>query len=202
MMGAELRAERERQGLTIQDVERETSIRAAYLQALEREDYSALPNEVYVKGFIRNYASFLHMDPEKLVQEYRETIHGADVGPIPKANPETTSLVNESAPFSSGSDFHERVEKSHRKQIILTLVAFYFYYFGADGAADARGANACCGAEFADAERSRRRAECAACGSRPDHRQYGECRRRAGGRDGEIHRTLLDTGDCRRQGRL
>ena len=138
MMGAELRAERERQGLTIQDVERETSIRAAYLQALEREDYSALPNEVYVKGFIRNYASFLHMDPEKLVQEYRETIHGADVGPIPKANPETTSLVNESAPFSSGSDFHERVEKSAKKQMIFLAVASVaiafigsiYYFFG------------------------------------------------------------------------
>lgn len=143
MMGAELRAERERQGLTIQDVERETSIRAAYLQALEREDYSALPNEVYVKGFIRNYASFLHMDPEKLVQEYRETIHGADVGPIPKANPETTSLVNESAPFSSGSDFHERVEKSAKKQMIFLAVASLaiafigsiYYFFGDDPAA-------------------------------------------------------------------
>lgn len=140
MMGAELRAERERQGFTIQDVERETSIRAAYLQALERGDYSALPNEVYVKGFIRNYAGFLHVDAEKLVQEYREEIHGVDVGPIQKANPKTTSLVNESAPFSSGSDFHERVEKSAKKQlvfmavatVVIAFVGSIYYFFGDD----------------------------------------------------------------------
>ena len=140
MMGAELRAKRERQGFTIQDVERETSIRAAYLQALERGDYSALPNEVYVKGFIRNYAGFLHMDAEKLVQEYREEIHGVDVGPIQKANPKTTSLVNESAPFSSGSDFHERVEKSAKKQlvfmavatVVIAFVGSIYYFFGDD----------------------------------------------------------------------
>lgn len=144
MMGAELKAERERKGLTIQDIERETSIRASYLEALEQEKYDALPNEVYVKGFIRNYADFLHLDAEKLVQEYREAIHGADVAPIPKANPATTSLVNESAPFSSGSDFHERVEKSAKKQIIFMTVAAVvivfvgsiYYFFGDDPAAE------------------------------------------------------------------
>lgn len=140
MMGADLKAERERQGLTIQDIERETSIRAAYIQALEQGDYNALPNEVYVKGFIRSYAGFLHMDTEKLVQEYREAIHGADVGPIQKANPETTSLVNESAPFSSGSDFRERVEKSSKKQmifmavatVVIAFVGSIYYFFGDD----------------------------------------------------------------------
>ena len=140
MMGSELRAERERQGLTIQDIERETSIRAAYLDALEKGNYNALPNEVYVKGFIRNYADFLHLDAEKLVQEYREAIHGADVGPILKANPATTSLVNESAPFSSGSDFHERVEKSAKKQmvfmavttVVIAFVGSIYYFFGDD----------------------------------------------------------------------
>ena len=140
MMGADLKAERERQGLTIQDIERETSIRAAYIQALEQGDYNSLPNEVYVKGFIRSYAGFLHMDTEKLVQEYREAIHGADVGPIQKANPETTSLVNESAPFSSGSDFRERVEKSSKKQmlfmavatVVIAFVGSIYYFFGDD----------------------------------------------------------------------
>ncbi|MBP5200197.1 MAG: helix-turn-helix domain-containing protein [Schwartzia sp.] len=140
MMGSELKAERERQGYSIQDIERETSIRAVYLEALEQNNYNALPNEVYVKGFIRNYAAFLHLDAERLVQEYREAIHGANVGPIVKANPETTSLVNESAPFSSGSDFHERVEKSAKKQmifmavatVVIAFVGSIYYFFGDD----------------------------------------------------------------------
>ncbi len=140
MMGSTLRAEREKRGLTIKDVERETSIRAKYLEALEQGRYDALPGEVYVKGFIRNYADFLHLNAGKLVQEYREEIHGEDVGPIAPATPATTSIVNEHAPFSSGSDFHERVEKSHKKQFVAMLVAAVviafvgsiYYFFGDD----------------------------------------------------------------------
>ena len=140
MMGSTLRAEREKRGLTIKDVERETSIRAKYLEALEQGRYDALPGEVYVKGFIRNYADFLHLNAGKLVQEYREEIHGEDVGPIASSTPATTSIVNEHAPFSSGSDFHERVEKSHKKQFVAMLVAAVviafvgsiYYFFGDD----------------------------------------------------------------------
>lgn len=142
MMGAALRAEREKRGLTVKDIEQETSIRAHYLEALEQGRYDDLPGEVYVKGFIRNYATFLRLDADKLVQEYREEIHGTDVAPIAPP-PTTTSLVNERAPFSSGSDFHERVEKSHQKQIVATLVAAVaivfigsiYYFFGDDPAA-------------------------------------------------------------------
>ena len=143
MMGAALKAEREKRGLTLKDIEHETSIRAAYLDALENDRYDALPSEVYVKGFIRNYAEFLHLNAEKLVQEYREEIHGADVEPIVQTTPASTSIVNERAPFSSGSDFHERVEKSHGKQIVALLVAAVviafvgsiYYFFGEDPSA-------------------------------------------------------------------
>lgn len=140
MMGSTLRAEREKRGLTIKDIERETSIRAKYLEALEKGMYDVLPGEVYVKGFIRNYADFLHLNAEKLVQEYREEIHGTDVEPVATVTPATTSIVNEHAPFSSGSDFHKRVEKSHKNQITAMLVAAVviafvgsiYYFFGED----------------------------------------------------------------------
>lgn len=140
MMGSTFRAEREKRGLTIKDIERETSIRAKYLEALEQGKYAVLPSEVYVKGFIRNYADFLHLDAEKLVQEYREEIHGEDVEPIAQAALATTSIVNEHAPFSSGSDFHERVEKSNKGRIVFMMVAAVviafvgsiYYFFGDD----------------------------------------------------------------------
>lgn len=143
MMGSTFRTEREKQGLTIKDVERETSIRAKYLEALEEGKYEDLPNEVYVKGFIRNYAKCLNLDAEKLVQEYREEIHGVDVEPIAPTTPTTTSIVNERAPFASGSDFHERVEKSHKKQLVTLMVAAVvilfvgsiYYFFGEDPSA-------------------------------------------------------------------
>lgn len=72
MVGDILRGEREKQGLTIDDIARETSIRDAYLEAIEKGDYDALPGDVYAKGFIRNYSRFLQLDGDALLQKYDE----------------------------------------------------------------------------------------------------------------------------------
>ncbi len=71
-LGELLRKAREEKGLSLQQAEQLTRIRAAYLQALEEENLDLLPARVYVKGFIRNYASALGLDPQQalaLVQE-------------------------------------------------------------------------------------------------------------------------------------
>lgn len=72
MVGDILRGEREKQGLTIEDIARETSIRDTYLQAIEKGDYDALPGDVYAKGFIRNYSRFLQIDGDALLEKYDE----------------------------------------------------------------------------------------------------------------------------------
>ena len=48
MLGDILRREREKQGLTLKDVEEETSIRTLYIDAIENGQYDVLPGEVYV----------------------------------------------------------------------------------------------------------------------------------------------------------
>ena len=139
MVGNILQSEREKQGLTIKDVENETSIRALYIESIEKGNQKALPSEVYVKGFIRNYAEFLHLDADALVQQYREEIHGTDNTPVTAGE---KTVEEEHKPFSSGSDFRERVQKSHRTQNILVtigvvIVAFVgsiYYFFGEENA--------------------------------------------------------------------
>ena len=73
-VGEVLRRTRARLQLDIGRVERETKIRAKYLQALENEEWDALPGPTYVKGFLRTYASYLGLDADALVDEYRRTI--------------------------------------------------------------------------------------------------------------------------------
>lgn len=73
-IGEELRRERLRKGLSFKDIEQVTHIRSAYLEALEVDDYDIIPGAVYVKGFIRNYANFLGLDGEQLVQRYKVLI--------------------------------------------------------------------------------------------------------------------------------
>ena len=70
MVGYTLRQERERQELSIEDIEQGTSIRALYIEAIEAGEYDKLPGTVYTKGFIKNYAKFLGMDADAVVKEF------------------------------------------------------------------------------------------------------------------------------------
>ena len=70
MVGDILRSARVKQGLTIADIEKGTSIRALYIESIEQSNIDNLPGMVYAKGFVRNYAGFLHLDAEELVQQF------------------------------------------------------------------------------------------------------------------------------------
>jgi cytoskeletal protein RodZ len=69
-LGERLVAAREARGIDLLRAERETKIRRAYLAALERGDFAALPGAVYVRGFLRNYAQYLGLDPEEAVAQW------------------------------------------------------------------------------------------------------------------------------------
>ena len=78
-----LYAARERKGVDLYRAERDTKIRARYLGALERGEYRELPGDVYTKGFLRNYALYLGLDPEEIVGQWRrERGDGAPARPI------------------------------------------------------------------------------------------------------------------------
>ena len=66
-----LYAAREHKGVDLYRAERDTKIRARYLGALERGDYKELPGAVYTKGFLRNYALYLGLDPEDVLRQWR-----------------------------------------------------------------------------------------------------------------------------------
>ncbi|MDR7450245.1 MAG: DUF4115 domain-containing protein [Armatimonadota bacterium] len=69
-IGERLRNAREARGLALEALERQTYIRAAYLQALEEERFDRLPGRAYVKGFLRTYAAALGLDPDRLLEAY------------------------------------------------------------------------------------------------------------------------------------
>lgn len=96
MVGDILRREREKQGLTIADIEKGTSIRGLYIEHIERGNIAELPGLVYAKGFVRNYAKFLSLDAEPLVQQFAEENGGtsAPVPPPTEAPPRRISLSN------------------------------------------------------------------------------------------------------------
>lgn len=75
-VGTILKEAREAKGYSLADVEKETSIRSRYLQAVENDEYDKTPGEVFVKGIIRNYGNFLGLDGLELVTQYKASAAG------------------------------------------------------------------------------------------------------------------------------
>lgn len=66
-VGEALRAARESAGISVEQAERDTRIVRRYLLALEADDFSVFPAEVYARGFLRSYAAYLKLNPTDLV---------------------------------------------------------------------------------------------------------------------------------------
>lgn len=95
-VGERLREEREHKGLTLKDIENVTNIRSLYLQAIEEGNYTVLPGEAYVKGFIRNYANALGLNGAEYVEFYRQ-----DQQPVPASIPAASEKVVQKAQEAS-----------------------------------------------------------------------------------------------------
>jgi cytoskeletal protein RodZ len=78
---------RERKGIDLARAERETKIRARHLAALEAGDFSALPAQVYAKGFLRNYATYLELDAEEMLARWRREVDQPASGEVPRVKP-------------------------------------------------------------------------------------------------------------------
>ena len=69
--GQILKENRERKEISLDDVARETKIRKPYLIALEKDDFQSLPSIATIKGFIRNYALFLSLEPNEIIAIFK-----------------------------------------------------------------------------------------------------------------------------------
>lgn len=69
-IGATLREARTRRKLDLVEVEAAIKIRVRYLQAIENEEWGALPGSAYARGFVRTYAYYLGLDGERLADDY------------------------------------------------------------------------------------------------------------------------------------
>src|SRR5256714_7629276 len=61
--GAQLRAAREALGLSQEAVAQQLKLAPRQVRAIEEDDYARLPGRTFVRGFVRNYARLVHLDP-------------------------------------------------------------------------------------------------------------------------------------------
>lgn len=101
-IGHILREARENKGLTLEDVQTNIRINVRYLSALESGNYSALPTPVHVRGFLRNYARYLGLDPQPLLDRYL-VVQGQDVRAVARSeediSPDNPLVERQDQPF-------------------------------------------------------------------------------------------------------
>lgn len=71
-LGEKLRKIRGDRRLSLLEISRATRIQVSYLESLENGEYDKLPADVYVKGFLRNYAEFLVVNEQALIKLYEK----------------------------------------------------------------------------------------------------------------------------------
>jgi cytoskeleton protein RodZ len=70
--GASFKKARESLGISLKTISIETRISTRFLQAIEEEQFHLLPGGIFNRGFIRNYAERIGLDPEQAVADYEQ----------------------------------------------------------------------------------------------------------------------------------
>ncbi len=116
----QLTAARTAAGLAIADAARHLKLSPWQVEALETGDYARLPGPVFVRGFIRNYARLLKIDPTPLLAEIAGQIKTeAPAVPEPAAS--------EAIPFPGQQNFNWRPYAIGALVIVAALVGYEFY---------------------------------------------------------------------------
>jgi cytoskeletal protein RodZ len=71
-IGRYLRSARDQQGFSLLDVSAKTKISVSNLEYIENEQFSSLPNEVFVKGFLRSYAKVLGISESEILERFHQ----------------------------------------------------------------------------------------------------------------------------------
>lgn len=82
-IGRALRAARLRRGKSLEEASRDTRVKRETLEALEEETFESLQGDVYVRSFLRSYAKYLGLDPEKVIRFYEAMYRSRAPRPAP-----------------------------------------------------------------------------------------------------------------------
>jgi cytoskeleton protein RodZ len=110
-VGHLLRKARVMKGMSVEDVSRQLRLSVLQIEAIEKENYEKLPGRTFLRGFIRNYANLVQLDPIPLLQLL----------------PESTPVIStyERTPFKNKQiSFSSNRENSGNNRLTMVIVLF------------------------------------------------------------------------------
>jgi len=122
-LGQLLRGARESLGIELRDAAQQTRISHNYLQALEEEDFSKLPGEVFVKGFLKNYGKFLGLDESEVLKRYEELRRPGSAQQVPA----TAAEKEETEPAIEPKEKKTLIEPFIWAAGIVVMIGIFFF---------------------------------------------------------------------------
>jgi cytoskeletal protein RodZ len=101
--------------LSLEDVEKSIRIRKKFLEALEQNDWEKLPSLPYIKGFLRNYSTYLGLVPDEMIAVFRRQFK----------NQEDEKVL----PDSATNPVHDPAFRLSPQSIIIGIVVLFLTTF-------------------------------------------------------------------------
>ncbi len=86
--GVALKQAREARNLSIAEVASTLKLTHRQIEAIESEAFDQLPGSAFARGFVRNYARYLGLDPAPLLERMEQPARGDDLKLAPESNAE------------------------------------------------------------------------------------------------------------------
>jgi cytoskeletal protein RodZ len=97
-LGEYLKNVREYSHISIEQIQKETKIRAKYIAAIEKGDFSAIPGgDVYIRGFLKLYADAVGLDSDTMIGLYKKIRGEPEKGDFSDLLLTDTTKLNDSA---------------------------------------------------------------------------------------------------------
>ena len=116
--GTWLRQQREMREIHLNEISDRTKISQRYLRAMEQDDFELLPGLIFVKGFLREYAKYVGLNPDEVVNFYLST----------QKEPEETVEVVEEPPAPS-RPWGRGLLLAVLGILLLALVSYFLFSF-------------------------------------------------------------------------
>ena len=116
-IGQALKAARLAQVMSVQDIARQLRLSEKQIEAIEDDDHSKFPNQIFLRGFIRNYAKLVREDTKKFSQLLGET--------FPRTSTQAITFSVDGTPFIP---VHKKSKGNLIILFIVVLVSFLLVY--------------------------------------------------------------------------
>jgi transcriptional regulator with XRE-family HTH domain len=128
-LGAYLRRERERQGLTLRTISEKTKVSVGLLEGLEADDISRWPGGIFRRAFVRSYAQCVGLDADDVVRRFEQQHQPSDPEPIAMAQAIATGAAAPHAPsardaLSDPASWRTRLPGTAADLTVAAVLAF------------------------------------------------------------------------------